>query len=590
MFGLVILSTIVCFLVGLIGQFVKPIDDRGSVIKWAILSLVGNFVMNFIIVYLFMPAMTGPLLGLDFLWAPLLINAIVSGIVWWIKSESYNEITPKKGECVGSLSGLVLLGIIALFIAIGANWGDPNAKLKANYLPIVQASADTFPSTDPDHAVLVQGAVVDTVGSRALTESGQNLGAIYKTGSYTLQNVAGHLYWVAPLVYKNLFANLSNYNSPGLVVVDAEDPNVKAILKMDHPLHYFPSAIFNQDLVRHVYLNGYASYRLLDATMEIDDDWVPHFTLDASKYFIGLTGAKVEKILVINSETGAIQAYDLKDSPAWVDRALPYDVIDDYVNWYGRWSKAPFWFWDNWQRANIETPADDHPALAYSSVDSSPVYQFVMSSENSTDHASTGVILVDTNKLQATRYPIYGIAVGSHVNSAFADTEANKVNKYPNTTPILINVYDHLTWFTVYNSSLEDGATFVGVGLMDANKAGASNVIWAETKEEALARYHQWLTNHPSNTTEVSQTATEMKIEGTIAMIVPEVQNGATLYFFYIAGNKDMANTVFSGIADLQTAELRFARVGDQVKVTYMISDDGTASVSQFDDLSIPPQ
>ena len=588
MFGLVVAGTLICWGLGLLGQvFIFENGDWGKFTVFAVVTFIGNFFLNLILVYSIMPAKTGPLGGLDYLWIPFLIILTFSLVVAAIQNGvGDSDYVPRWGQAIGSGAGLVFLLIILMFIAIFANWGDANAKAKANYLPVKTAEANAFPSTDPNHLVLVQGSVVNTIGSRALTDNGQNLGAIYQIGDYTLQNVANHLYWVAPLVYKNLFANLSNYDSPGLVVVDAEDPNVKAILKTDHPLHFFPSAIFNQDLVRHVYLNGYSGYRLLDATLEMDDNWVPHYTLDASKYFTGLTGAKVEKILVINSETGDIQAYDLKDCPTWIDRALPYDVIDNYINWYGLWTKAPYYPWNNMQRANIEAPADDHAALAYSSMDSSPVYQFVMSSENSTDHASTGVVLVDTNKLQATRYQIYGIAVGSHVESAFADTEANKVNKYPNSTPILINVYDHLTWFTVYNSSAEDGATFVGVGLMDANKTGASNVIWAESLEEALPLYHQWLTNHPNNKTDVSQTNAQQTISGTITLIVPEVQSGSTHYYFYVSGS----DVLFSGIADLQTAELRFAKADDQVSVTYMVDSSGAASVSAFDDANIPPK
>ncbi len=589
MFGLVIIGTLICWVAGFVFQFSQRRKAKAVAI-WAILSLVGNFFMNLILVYAMMPAMTKPLGGLQYLWLPLLINAIVAGAIWMIRAENDDD-TPRAGECVGSVGALVLLLVIILFIQIGGNWGEGIAKYKANFLPVEAAAVDAFPSTDAEHLVLVPLSHAMAKGGRALTEGGQNLGSIYKPGSYVLQQVAGHMYWVAPLVYQNILANLSNMTSPGLIVVDAENPDATAVLKTDHVLHYMPEAIFNQDLVRHAYLNGYSGYRLIDPTLEIDDNWVPHFTLDASHFVTGLTGIDVKGILVINSETGEITMYKVEDKPAWVDRVFPQQAVDEYIGWYGNWHISPFWFWNNWQGKDKEMSANDITPIAWSTMEGSPVWQYEMTSQKSTDHASTGVILVDSNKLRAVRYPIYGIAVGSQVNDSFAMTPDNKVTQFPHIAPVLVKIYDRLTWFTVYVSNDTTYATFVAVGLMDAQYTGANNVIMATSKEAALARYHQWVANRPSNTTEVGATVEDLTITGTVDRVQSEVQNGVTYYFFYM---KDQTGkilpTVFYGIADQQTAELRFIREGDTVSFSYKLGTDGTATISIFDDLAVPAQ
>jgi hypothetical protein len=457
-------------------------------------------------------------------------------------------------------------------------------------MPVRVAQAGDFPSTDSEHLPMVPLSHATFKGGQALTQGGQNLGSIYQPGNYTLQNVAGHLYWVAPLVYQSVFSNLSNPQTPGFVIVDAENPDAQAVLKTEHPIRFMPGAIFNQDIVRYAYINGYANYRLMDPTLECDDSWICYYTLDASHFLTGFAGIAVQKLLVINAETGAISEYALDQRPAWVDRVIPISAIQDYVDWYGDWANSPFWFYENYQGKNKEMSANDTAPIAWSALDQSPVAQFEMTSKNASDHASTGILLVDTNTLEAVRYPIYGIVVGSQVNDAFSMTPDNKVTQYPHTNPILVKIYDRLTWFTVYVMDSYANAQFVAVGLMDAESASANNVVFANSKEEALARYHQWVTNRPSNTTDVSGGALDLSFTGTIALIQSEVQDGTTYYFFYAKDTSGVTSPiVFFGIADLQTAELRFARVGDPVSFTYKLGDNNTASVSSFDDLAVPP-
>ena len=61
--------------------------------------------------------------------------------------------------------------------------------------------------------------------------------------------------------YNNIFINLANSSTPGFVVVDAENPNASPQLHVGpgDSIAYLPGAIFNQDLLRHVYLSGYTN-------------------------------------------------------------------------------------------------------------------------------------------------------------------------------------------------------------------------------------------------------------------------------------------------------------------------------------------
>jgi hypothetical protein len=74
-----------------------------------------------------------------------------------------------------------------------------------------------------------------------------------RPGSYTLQSINHHLYYVAPLSYNNLFINLAILPHPVLWLLMQKIPR--------HNLHYnwsgdsiayLPGAILNQDLIRHI--------------------------------------------------------------------------------------------------------------------------------------------------------------------------------------------------------------------------------------------------------------------------------------------------------------------------------------------------
>lgn len=596
MFGTVLISTLICVAVWFLPQLLSPSTVSES-LPWLFASIVGNLLLNFLVVYVGLPAMLGPLAGYQFLWLPLALNACFAGVVWMFKSDSGDD-----GEVVhkiafySSLGGIVFLFVVFAFIGMATLWGDGNAKSMANFLPIttvegqMSASKDApaaYPDTDPTHIVMVEISVARFKGSLAMGQTGQNLGAVYQPGDYTLQNVNKHLYWIAPIVYQNVFANLSNQTSPGMIVVDAENPDADAFLKMEHPLHYFPDAYFSQNLYRYLYTHGHSNYLLIDPTLEVDDDWQPHFTVDVSTYQRGLYGVAVQGVLVVNSETGEIAPYKLADKPAWIDRVLPVSAIDQNIDDYAAYYASPWPNWLNFAGTGIEMRADDTTPIAYSTIEGSPVYQYILTSKNSTDHSSIGMILVDSNKYEAKRYPVYGMAVGSKVTEAFVNAPENKKNNYPVTPPVLYKIFGRLTWVATYITSNETQAQYAMVGFLDAYNVNATNVVMAPSKEEALNKYQLWLANRPTNTGDPSQEAPGITKTGKIvAIIVSEVQNGYTTYYFTIEGD----DTIFSVNPSDATAEIRFTKSGDIITFTYLDLGNRKGAVKTFDNLLFPPQ
>src|SRR5205085_6692801 len=97
-------------------------------------------------------------------------------------------------------------------------------------------------------------------------------------------------------------------------------------------LAYLPGAIFNQDLLRHVYLNGYTYGKLVNPTLELDDNFHPYWTISQMQPTRGYTGDMLSEVFIVDAHTGAFKNHAPQDVPGWVDRVMPADTVIQYLS------------------------------------------------------------------------------------------------------------------------------------------------------------------------------------------------------------------------------------------------------------------
>jgi hypothetical protein len=589
------------------GQQAIPAD----LARWAAGILIANFVLDLPILYFAMPALTGPYGGWQWLLWPLLLTGIAiflsasrAGGHTLLEMLAQNatgrgfRVTTGRGrprvvnsrassEGAGrGLAGLVAIGLVLVtafvvngLVVVATTWFDGNAKALAHIPHMVKEGASTpLPPTDVTHIVLVTQGVAAYLGQQVLASSGQNLGSIYHTepSSYTLQSVNHHLYWVAPLVYNNVFANLGHLESPGYVVVDAENPNIQPTLRTGYHLRYLPNAILNQELLRHVYLSGYTNGNLVDPTLEVRDDWRPYFTISLMQPTRGFTGDVVTRVLLVDPQTGTIQSFRPNQVPGWVDRIIPADTVITYLTWWGKYESAP---WFNPAGSGQQVPAIDQPELVYNTVDS-PVWLVPMTSSSGSDSSSTGVVLFNTHDNTGHFYPLAGLGVGDNVASTFQSNPHN-LRGYNVGAVQLYQIYGVPTWVAIFVQPQSVGEQFAGVGLVDARHLLSANVVIAATKDEALAAYAQslgssGLAGGPSSSGQQAQ------VRGKVTRISAAIENGATVYYFLVDGQ----SRIFKANLSL-SAELPLVRAGDTIQGTYIDTGQAVVTLTTFDDLDI---
>ena len=611
-------AAIVTFIVTL-ARYVLARNNRpkpADLARWAGGIFAANFVLDLLILYFAMPALTGPYFGWQWLLWPLLLTGVIitfgggalagRGLAEMLAEgmgqggfgglggqggragrrypRTVNARTP-VGAAGMAASGIFAIGLTLLvaFVANGlivasTTWFDPNAKALAAIPHIITEKQSTpLPPTDVNHIVLVTQGVAAYLGQQVLASSGQNLGSIYHTDpdAYTLQSVNHHLYWIAPLVYNNIFANLGNMQSPAYVVVDAEDPNVGAQLKTGFHLRYIPNAIFNQDLLRHVYLSGYTYGNLVDPTLEVRDDWRPYFTISLMQPTRGFTGDVVTQVLLVDPQTGGIQAYAPGKAPAWVDRVIPASTVDDYLNWWGKWAHAP---WFNPSGAGQQAPSTDMPELVYNDVDE-PVWLEPMTSSAGTDNSSTGVILFDTHDNTGHFYPLTGLGVTNNVVTTFKSNPKNLRN-YDVGAVQLYQIYGVPTWVATFVQQTTSGETFQAVGMVDARHLIPANVVMEGSKVDALAAYAQSLASGGGQG--ASSSGQRVQVQGTVQRISAATQNGNTVYYILLQGQ----TRIFQAPLSVSSA-LPLVREGDAVQLTYVETGQAVVTVTAFSDQNI---
>ncbi len=584
--------------------------------------------LQLLILYFAQPALTGPYWGGQWLFLPLLLTGILAffgGSARQVRDalDSFSEqvnsgrlrmngatfrgarrvhvvdqqpptsasrvlgAAPRTGSVAGALAVAIVVVLALLgngLITISTTWFDGNAKALAAIPHIIEEPASMpLPKTDVDHIVLVSHGVAAYLGQQVLAASGQNLGSQYHTDlqDYTLQSVNHHLYWIAPLVYNNVWANLGNWQSPGFVAVDAEDPNVTPVLHTGLHMRYLPDALFNQDLLRHVYLSGYTNANLADPTLEVNDQWKPYFTISLMTPSRGFTGDVVQRVLLVDPQSGAIQSFAPDKVPGWVDRIIPADTVTQYLQWWGQYAHAP---WFNPSGANQQAPAvdsQDQPQLVYNNVDN-PVWLVPMTSSASSDNSSTGVVLFDTRDNTGYFYPLTGLGVTANVRTTFESNPKN-IRGYQVSNVQLYSIYGEPTWVCTFYQPNDYGEIFQSVGMVDARHLSGANVIMAASKQEALAGYAQWLSDNNVQTGKIPVTGKPVTVQGKVLRISSAVEAGTTVYTMLLDGQ----NHIFKAGLPL-SPDLPLVQPGDIVQGTYLDTGQQVVTFTSFSDLSLP--
>ncbi len=467
---------------------------------------------------------------------------------------------------------LIIFSMVAPFVT-----SSPilHAKAYRNLLGSVkesQFSKDVSPVSVKDIR-LVDEEMAMKLGDKKLGEI-PAIGSVSKLGKFHIQSVKGELYWVAPLVHRDIIKWITSLDgTSGYVMVSASNPqDVRLVQEIDkNPIKivYQPEAYFLQDLHRHMYINGLANVGMTDFTLEINDEGRPYWVTSLYEHKIGFSGSDAIGIATVDAQTGEVKKYSIKDTPKWIDRIQPQDFIINQINDWGLYIKG---FLNSVISEEGVLVPTEGTSLVYGDDNKSYWYTGITSSGG--DESTIGFMLVDTRTKEAKLYKQPGATEIAAMRSAEGKVQEKN---YEATFPVMYNILGTPT----YVSSLKDKAGLVKmvafVSVEDFSILGLG-----ETKDEALRNYREALSSK-GNSIKLENDTTLEDIEGTILRISPDVKNGNTYYYITIDSKP---NIIFNATSKVSN-EIPLTSVGDKVKISFPKGDNGFLDIIEFDNLNI---
>ena len=513
-----------------------------------------------------------PVLRLDFTsgFSTLIIFFVLAGIFDMIFDRGESTSKYAKNNFLIAAILLVVIIIIPFFVT------SPifRANSYRNLLGNVQESVFTedVSPVSVDEIRIVDEEMAMKLGEKKIGEI-PAIGSVSKVGEYTIQSVKGELYWVAPLVHRDIVKWITNLDGTnGYIMVSATNPqDVRLVQNLDGKqlkIVYQEEAYFLQDLHRHIYLNGVVNYGMTDFNFEIDDNGRPYWVVTLYDHQVGYSGANATGTAVVDAQTGEVKVYSIKDTPKWVDRIQPEGFIVNQIKDWGLYVKG---FLNSVITEEGVLLPSEGTSLVYGNDGRSYWYTGITSS--GADESTVGFMLVDSRTKEAKLY----MQTGATETAAMKTAEGKVQEKeYQATFPVMYNILGKPT----YVLGLKDKAGLVKnvafVSVEDYSMIGIG-----ESKEEAFRNYKEILESD-GNKIDLEKSEDFIKVEGTVSRINQDIKGGNATYYITVEGN----NLIFTGNSKISN-ELPLTMVGDKVNIMYIKSKDNVVSMSEFDNLNL---
>jgi hypothetical protein len=387
--------------------------------------------------YVEMPPLVFPQ-ALVFLLIPLVPNAAYSLLLAARSAVvSRRIVSIRRGP--PALPYIVALGVLGVFAGILALAPIVDAGGLRD-LADVTISSSLPPRADLEHVRVVPEESAEFAGNKVVGQ----LGTYYRVGLFNVQAERGKLVWVAPLEFNGTVQWLSRGTSPGVIVVDAENPDTPAELRKRKPLRYVPSALLNDNLYRHVYLS-YGREQILETTLQLDDNGDPKYLATLGRPSIGWSGQRVTGVVLVDPADGSMTRYaraDFGRLPPWVSRVFPDDLALEYNVWFGAYVHG-LWNYLIVKR-DVHVPA--RPEV-FGLLAGGRFVWFVDHTSPASDQSMTGFTYMDSVDGKLTYYTSSGGEFNSRgAEDAVASNPIVRQGRLLPTQPILYNAFGQNTW------------------------------------------------------------------------------------------------------------------------------------------------
>ena len=549
--------------------------------KKIILSAISGVLFTAISFYVTLPAINPASTGF---W--LYLAAVVFSFAYPFLFSGKADVKKKKEQPIGNLKmnamidlslpakvrplPIILVAVPLAIVLLGNIVSSTffNAKAYAAVIEVEEAVfADDMKETDEvTNIALMDGESARIIGNRTLGSLSEVVSQYRISDIYTQINYKQTPKKVANLEYDDFFKWIYNKEKgvPGYVMVDPVN-NTAEYVKLEKPLKYVDSGFFGDDLMRKLRFD-YPTKIFDDfISFEIDEEGNPHYVISCLMPKVFPFGAMdVSEVIIFDPCTGESEIYAVGDVPAWVDAVYSGGLAEEKYNWHGTLSGG---FWNSViGNKGCKQTTDDYGYI----VIGDDVWYFTGVTSVTADESNIGFIISNARTGEYKYYPVVGAEEYSAMRAA--EGEVQEMG-YVASFPSLINVEGQATYIMV----LKDAGGLVKLyALVNVEQYGI--VATGETQAKAMQAYKELLVENGVISGEEFETPeisyNEKYVTGEITDIKTAIVDGNTIFYITLGDKGIFRAKVELVDGRYRNESLIFMSVGDNISITYRVSDD----------------
>lgn len=431
-----------------------------------------------------------------------------------------------------------------------------HAKAYAQRIEVKVEDFNVIPEADMKKIPIIDRESSERLGDKVMGDMSEWVSQFEVSNEYTQISYKDSVYRVTPLTYNGMIKYFINRSEgiPAYISVDSTNGKTKLVKLKDlglEGLRYVPSAILNENLMRHLRFN-YPTVIFGSPSFEIDEKGHPYYICTTYTYAGVGTKKSVTGAIFLDPITGESTQYDVGEIPSWADRIYPESLVVEELDQNGSLQKG---FLNSIIGQSGVTITSE--GYNYLEKDGDIWLYSGITSVNS-DASNLGFVLVNLRTHEAIKI----VSSGANEYSAMASAEAEVKNYgYQSTFPILSNIAGN----PVYIMSLKDNGLIKMYATVNAIDYQQVAVVASDEGLPALFKK----TVQIMGQSEEGVSVDSLK-EKTITIDAIEKNNieGTTIY--YLQSKDDVYKMTFTLKYE---NKLVFLKKGDVLNVRYLDSE-----------------
>lgn len=558
-------------LIGVLGASIILLCDNewsNKIIAFGICAVL-YFLISWVILWGFLPSTAWP-------WGGWYIGLL---IIWWIisaivaSSMNDDDFSHVTWFPVGAL----------LLVIITAMSGAPIFGNSDKYSTLIgtidektqQHWNQEIQPLDQTKIRLVPKELALSLARTVLSKDGATLGSQFPldTQLITLQKINNDYWYLIPLDFKAWRIWTKVKTVPGYVKVNAVDPYAKPILISDKKMRYTPGAFFSTNLERRLY-KEFHDKLLEDYSFEEDDNGNIFWVITVCKPAFRYKGKVVEGVVIYNPENGDhkfVAKKEIEENPeyAWVDRVMPADIAQSYVDYWGGLKDG--WWNRTWSHVNLleaETPTMNYSAEGHC------IFVLPVTSTNKQDQTMTGLMYCDSRTGNFIYYTLSGGATEEAIAQA-VNSQYGFKNWHASEQMVYENVYGKLAALVPV---LGANGNYQGLAIVENEN---KKVAFGVNPQEAVVEFQKAIMNAGGQiSTETIRDAVDYK--GKVVRLGWDISSSGKQYYLYFNGFKNAFM-----ISSESQSELALTREGDSVHIKFINSNQMAVPTLSFKNLTL---